>query len=417
MVVDEGFDLSIPVFRGKIAAAFTLECSRGNDVIGALLQDDPVGAELPVAADWQTSQEARKQSLLASLEQPDGSCQLREGIGSKPNPFVDLESQRQSWNAAIRTSQLAAAPPLADQILMRLWAVPFHGTATAGIIADTNPNARLVLVEKSFTKVTPGGTASSCMTQENLDRATRLLSDPEVQAAYVNRPLSASERLLTEVASLTGAEIVNESYGKMSRAGVEASLSADECPAVDLTEYFRRIAALDLLREESMLKTAPLVIKAAGNESAKLTDGGDSTECRLGQTTQLLVGSYGTSERRSSFSNYGACVDVYAPGEDVIIHVNGDWLFPLSGTSFAAPMVAGLLTTIAPRPFQRQEARDALLGCLRRDRTIPLDSFAQQLLWQYPQAEPSIAAAPLRSPAVAATRCQPEVASRGCGDN
>ncbi|MEO0598648.1 MAG: S8 family serine peptidase [Chloroflexota bacterium] len=45
---------------------------------------------------------------------------------------------------------------------------------------------------------------------------------------------------------------------------------------------------------------------------------------------------------RSSFSNYGADVDVLAPGRDILTtNLAGDYEF-VSGTSFAAPIVAGI---------------------------------------------------------------------------
>ncbi|GAB7342680.1 hypothetical protein MBLNU457_g0834t1 [Dothideomycetes sp. NU457] len=59
----------------------------------------------------------------------------------------------------------------------------------------------------------------------------------------------------------------------------------------------------------------------------------------------ITVGSVGMSDRVSAFSNTGACVDVFAPGEEVLSAWNtgdGD-LRVLSGTSMAAPHVAGIV--------------------------------------------------------------------------
>ncbi|KAF4549875.1 Cuticle-degrading protease-like protein 2 [Elsinoe fawcettii] len=55
------------------------------------------------------------------------------------------------------------------------------------------------------------------------------------------------------------------------------------------------------------------------------------------------VGSVDSSNARSSFSNYGAVVDVFAPGSAVISLANsGSGTRSLSGTSMASPHIAGL---------------------------------------------------------------------------
>jgi thermitase len=57
------------------------------------------------------------------------------------------------------------------------------------------------------------------------------------------------------------------------------------------------------------------------------------------------VGSVGTLEldRKSSFSNYGAGLEMLAPGEGIFVPMPGGLLGAWSGTSFAAPMVSGAL--------------------------------------------------------------------------
>lgn len=56
----------------------------------------------------------------------------------------------------------------------------------------------------------------------------------------------------------------------------------------------------------------------------------------------IAVGSVDQTLERSSFSNYGAGIDIVAPGRDIYTtSVNGDYM-TMTGTSFAAPQVTGI---------------------------------------------------------------------------
>lgn len=60
-------------------------------------------------------------------------------------------------------------------------------------------------------------------------------------------------------------------------------------------------------------------------------------------TSAIVVGATGDNDERSPYSNYGACVDLFAPGNYIrsLSHLNDFDTSVRSGTSQAAPMVAG----------------------------------------------------------------------------
>ncbi|KAK0936369.1 hypothetical protein LTR29_012042 [Friedmanniomyces endolithicus] len=85
-------------------------------------------------------------------------------------------------------------------------------------------------------------------------------------------------------------------------------------------------------------------VVAAGNDHSDACNSSPASSGGL-RGGAITVGSIGMNAHVSSFSNYGDCVDVYAPGEDVISAWIGgrDMVNSLSGTSMATPHVTGIV--------------------------------------------------------------------------
>ena len=77
---------------------------------------------------------------------------------------------------------------------------------------------------------------------------------------------------------------------------------------------------------------------AAGNES---TNACNSSPARVGSA--LTVGSTTSTDARSSFSNFGTCLDLFAPGSSITSawYTSNTATNTISGTSMASPHVAG----------------------------------------------------------------------------
>ena len=78
---------------------------------------------------------------------------------------------------------------------------------------------------------------------------------------------------------------------------------------------------------------------AAGNESTNACNGSPARVA-----SALTVGSTTSSDARSSFSNYGSCVDLFAPGSSITSawYTSNSATNTISGTSMATPHVAGV---------------------------------------------------------------------------
>ncbi|MEV4876901.1 S8 family peptidase [Streptomyces cyaneofuscatus] len=107
-------------------------------------------------------------------------------------------------------------------------------------------------------------------------------------------------------------------------AVLNASLGGARSPSVD--------AAVEAVADAGVL---PVV--AAGND--------DSDACDVSPAAAdgvVTVGASDRQDRETSFSNWGSCLSLYAPGADIVSAKLGGGTVALNGTSMASPHVAGV---------------------------------------------------------------------------
>jgi subtilisin family serine protease len=93
---------------------------------------------------------------------------------------------------------------------------------------------------------------------------------------------------------------------------------------------------------------------AAGNSNANACN---SSPARV--AVALTVGATTSTDARASYSNYGSCLDIFAPGSSITSawYTSDTATNTISGTSMASPHVAGVAVALTCRPRPRPRRR------------------------------------------------------------
>jgi subtilisin family serine protease len=143
-------------------------------------------------------------------------------------------------------------------------------------------------------------------------------------------------------ATIHGVKVLSDSgtgSGSWTVAAIDWVVSKGSRPAVvSMSLGAKGNSYSDRVAIDAATRAGVTVVVAAGNEN--------SDACGFSPayvSSAITVGSTDSRDRRSSFSNYGRCVQIYAPGSSITSasHRSDTQSATMSGTSMACPHVSG----------------------------------------------------------------------------
>lgn len=164
-----------------------------------------------------------------------------------------------------------------------------------------------------------------------------------------------------------------------------AQNSATGAPAVVNLSLGGGVSATLDSAVENLVSRGMTVVVAAGNSAISACDASPART-----PGALTVGASNISDQFASFSNFGSCVDIVAPG----VSITSAWIASdtstaiLNGTSMAAPHVAGLAAVLMTNGYRAPNEIEFLL-----------ESKAVSALSSLPSGTPNLLAQLVTSPA------------------
>jgi aqualysin 1 len=256
------------------------------------------------------------------------------------NPNIDYVEQDQT--ITLSTAESGATWGLdridqADRPLDTLYNYNYTGSGVTAFIIDTGIRADhveftgRVLTGSGYTAILDGNGTNDC----------------NGHGTHVSGTVAGTTWGVAKQAKLVPVRVL-DCRGSGSNSGVIAGVdwaanSALRPAVANMSLGGSTSSALNAAVAGAVSKGVTMVV-AAGNSNANACSSSPASE-----PSAITVGATGSDDVRASYSNYGTCVDLFAPGSGITSSWNGSPTDTntISGTSMATPHVTGVAALVA----------------------------------------------------------------------
>jgi hypothetical protein len=310
-VWDTGVD--IDVFPDRLFVN-TQEKVNGKDDDGNGYIDDVHGVAYTLDMD-------KTAEIIYPIAHPERLPEMKEMIKA----LNDIQAAMDTKEAAALKQRLADmnpedVKPLIEEVVE--FALYIHGTYTAGLVVESNPYARILVAR--------------------LTDDYHMIPGPETIEKAKKRAKMCQE--IIDYFKTNNVRVVNMSWtGTLRSRESNLEVNAIGADAEERAKLAREMFDVERNALFDAMKNAPeiLFVTSAGNENDDVAFE-DHYPNAFDLPNLLVVGAVDQAGDETSFTSFGATVDVYANGFEVESSIPGGEKLPASGTSASSPIAANL---------------------------------------------------------------------------